>query len=153
MAAILVIDGNPVERRIVRMTLEVEGHAVREAESGNAALEALRANTFDVIMCAMNLADMSGYKVIELTKTMPGQENTPFIAMLEKDDERGPIESFLSGAIELLIRPFGAPELREAVQRLTSPQEIENRRVLVERQLEAFEIASRLQEQAQSRTK
>jgi CheY-like chemotaxis protein len=147
MATILVVDGNPVERRILRMTLELDGHRLAETSSGAEALDALRRWSFDLVLCAMDLAEGDGYRVVREGRALPGRERTPFVAILEADDERGPVESFLAGAVDLLIRPFGANELREAVARaMEGPDEV--RRRLVGRQLEAYEAAARLREQA-----
>jgi PleD family two-component response regulator len=150
MATILVIDENSVERRIVRMTLEGEGHRVAEAAAPPEAFELIRTFAFDIVMLTITAGRPEGYDLIAQTRAMGEREATRFIAILEQDDEKSPVESFMNGASDLLIRPFGAHDIREIVDRATSPQEIDLRDRLVGIQLEAYETAIQLQEQART---
>lgn len=148
MATILVVDENPVERRVMRMTLEMDGHRVAEAPDGHEALKIIEKYELDLVVVAMGMQALDGYQLITQARTLPGRENVQFVAVLEGADEKGPVESFMAGATDLLIRPFGSPELRAAVEHTTSAEEIDHRQRLVGVQLEAYETAMRLQEQA-----
>lgn len=148
MATILVVDENSVERRVMRMTLEMDGHRVAEAPGGNEALTIIERYDMDLVIVAMDMRELDGYRLITQAHTFPGRENVQFVAVLEAADEKGPVESFMAGATDLLIRPFGAQELRLAVERTTSTEQIDLRHRLVGAQLEAYETATRLQEQA-----
>lgn len=150
MATILVVDENPVERRLMRMTLEMDGHRPAECADGGEALKILERYDVDLAIVAMDMRELDGYRLIAKARTVPGREHLRFVAVLEADDEKGPVESFMAGATELLIRPFGAHDLREVVERTTTPEQIDIRERLVGTQLEAYETAIRLQEQARS---
>jgi two-component system phosphate regulon response regulator PhoB len=148
MATILVVDENSIERRVMRMTLEMDGHRVAEAPDGNEALTIMEKYDLDLALVAMDMQILDGYQLIAKARTLPGREHVQFVAVLEGSDEKGPVESFMAGATDLLIRPFGSPELRAAVAHSTSIEEIDLRQRLVGIQLEAYETAVRLQEQA-----
>ena len=148
MATILVVDENSIERRVMRMTLETDGHRVAEAPDGQEALKIIEQFDMDLVLVAMDMLLLDGYKLITQARTIAGRENVQFVAVLEAADEKGPVESFIAGATELLIRPFGAPEIRAAVKATTSPEQIDLRHRLLGAQLEAYETAVRLQEQA-----
>lgn len=148
MAMILVVDENAVERRVLRMTLEMDGHRVAEAPDGNEALKIIERYDMDLAIVAMDMRSIDGYQLITQARTFAGREHVQFVAVLDSADEKGPVDSFMAGASDLLIRPFGAPEIRAAVERTTATDEIDLRRRLVGVQLEAYEAAIRLQEQA-----
>lgn len=150
MATILVVDENPIERRVMRMTLEMDGHRVAEVSEANEALKIIERYELDLAIVAMDMQALDGYRLIAQARGLPGREGVQFVAVLEGTDEKGPVESYMAGATDLLIRPFGAPELREAVARATSPEEIDVRERLVGTQLEAYKTAVRLQEQART---
>jgi PleD family two-component response regulator len=143
MATVLVCDGNPVERRILRMTLDLDGHRVAEASTSREALDILGKWTFDVVLLAMELPDGSGYGVIEESRLISGREGIRIVAILEQDDAKGPVDSFIAGAVDVLIRPYGAHDLRNVVARASSV-EIDLRDTP---QREAYEEAQRLQGQ------
>jgi len=150
MATILVIDENPVERRVMRMTLEIDGHRVVEAAEETDALELIRSYAFDIVMMPMGARRLGGYDLMAQTRAMGDRESTQFITVLDAADEKGPVEAFMNGASDLLIRPFGAPEMRDVVSRAMTPTETDLRDRLVGIQLEAYEMAVRLQEQARA---
>lgn len=150
MATILVVDENPVERRVMRMTLELDGHRVAEAPDGNEALKIMEKYDLDLAVVAMDMRVLDGYQLITQARMLAGREHVQFVAVLESADEKGPVESFMAGATDLLIRPFGAPEIRAAVANTTSTEAIDLRQRLVGVQLEAYETAVRLQEQARN---
>lgn len=150
MATILLVDANSVERRIMRMTLDLDGHRVAEASTGRQALDIVTKYPVDLMLLAVGLGDMSGYQVITQTRATPGREDTSIVAVLEAEDERGPVEAFMAGAVDILIRPFGSHDLQDIVARATSKEEVDRRMILMGRQLEAFETVQRLQEQARS---
>src|SRR5687768_6713272 len=112
MAALLLVDDNSVERRIMRMTLDLDGHRVAEASSGQQALDIVTKYPVDLMLLSMGLSDISGYQVIAQTRATPGRENTSIVAVLEADDEKGPVEAFMAGAVDILIRPFGSHDLQ-----------------------------------------
>lgn len=148
MATILVVDANPVERRVMRMTLDGEGHRTAEAADAARALEILTATSCDIVLVAMDSPQINGLDLMTQARVIPGRESVQFIAVLDKSDDKGPVESFMAGASDLLIRPFGAPELRLVIDRAMASESIDLRDRLVGIQLEAYEMATRLQEQA-----
>ena len=150
MATILLVDDNAVERRIVRMTLDMDGHRAAEASSGAEALDIVSKYPVDLILLAMGLQDANAYDMLAQIRALPGREQTPIVSIIEADDDKGPVESFMAGAVDLLIRPFGAHDVRDIVTRATTGTEVDRRRALAGRQLEAFETAQRLQEQART---
>ena len=57
---ILVVDDEPELRRALRSTLSALGFIVADAESGEAALERVRVEKFDLILLDVNLPGISG---------------------------------------------------------------------------------------------
>src|SRR6266568_4565117 len=138
MASILVLDANAVERRVLRMTLEIDGHRLAEAASPADALKMLRTVPFDIVLMAIAPGRLEGYELIAQTRALGERENTQFVTVLEQNDEKGPVEAFMNGAIDILIRPIGSPDLRDLVARATSPEEVDRRDRLAGIQLEAY---------------
>jgi CheY-like chemotaxis protein len=49
-ASVLVVDDDAINRMVLQRSLEQEGHAVRVAPDGRAALELLRSDPFDIAL-------------------------------------------------------------------------------------------------------
>jgi DNA-binding response OmpR family regulator len=148
MATILVVDDNAVERRILRMTVEVDNHQVAEATSTHEALDIIRSHEVDIVLFGVAGGDEKAYDLIVQTRTLGYRDATRFVAVLEQNDDQGPVEAFMNGAADVLIRPFGAPAVRDVVARGSTPEEIDLRDRLTSIQLDAYETAIQLQEQA-----
>ena len=57
---ILVVDDEPQLRRTLRSTLSALGFTVADAETGEAALEKLREEKFDLLLLDINMPGLSG---------------------------------------------------------------------------------------------
>ena len=57
---ILVVDDDPQIRRVMRVTLTGQGYEVDDAKTGEAALEKLRDERFDLVLLDMNMPGMGG---------------------------------------------------------------------------------------------
>src|ERR1700741_4753761 len=57
---ILVVDDEPQLRRVLRSTLSALGFVVADAETGEAALDQIREEKFDLILLDINMPGVSG---------------------------------------------------------------------------------------------
>ncbi len=116
MARILVIDDEPNILRNVREILEEEGHEVREALTGEAAMEILAGTSVDLIVSDINMPDMDGIEVlIRVHDEYPG---TRLMAMSGggyiAKEELLRCASML-GAVAILEKPFTVEEMVDIV--------------------------------------
>lgn len=62
---VLIVDDSQVTRLLLRAVLEGEGYQVREADSGEQALEVLRVYTPDIVTMDVHMPGMDGYETTE----------------------------------------------------------------------------------------
>ncbi len=117
---VLLVEDNPVNRKLALRTLEKSGHAVAAAENGEAALEALQRGRFDLVLMDVQMPKMDG---IEATRIIRERENSvgghiPIIALtahaMAGDRER----CLQAGMDGYLIKPIRPASLLEAIERL-----------------------------------
>lgn len=73
MSTVLVVDDEPDVRLVTRVILEAAGHDVREAESGEAALDALGAGDLpDVLLLDVRMPGIDGWEVLRHLRDQPG---------------------------------------------------------------------------------
>lgn len=111
---IMVVDDSKALRMIVRRSLRQAGfgqHDVVEAEDGNDALEKMKTEPPDLVLCDWNMPGMSG---IELLRTLRGRGNKVTFGFVTSE---GTAEmrhtAFEAGASFLVTKPF-TPEAFEA---------------------------------------
>ena len=120
-ATILVIEDNPITRKMVRVTLESEGHRVLEAPDGRTALETMGRQVPNLILQDLLLPDMSGLDLVRSLRQLPGGKETPIIAfsgLLSKIEEA---RSVRAGFTDYLFKPVLPSRLVELVEEYLPP--------------------------------
>lgn len=77
----LLVEDNTDAAEMLRLLLAARGHRVRVAESGPRALESLRDEPADVVLCDIGLPGMSGYDVARRVHHDPGIETPALVAL------------------------------------------------------------------------
>jgi CheY-like chemotaxis protein len=90
IATILLVEENPITRKLVRSALEANDIAVREAEDGSTALRLLAMEPSDLVLQDLVLPDMDGFSLAARLRALPGGAEMPILAVsgfLSKPDE------------------------------------------------------------------
>ncbi len=77
---VLVIEDNPVSRKLVRLTLGSEGYTVIEATEGVEALAMAVKTVPDLILQDLLLPDMDGFELVDRLRALPELVGVPIIA-------------------------------------------------------------------------
>ena len=120
MSKILVIDDQDPIRRVMRDILENEGYQVSDVASGVEALEVLKDNEFDAILCDIKMPDMDGIEVLEKIKTMC---DTPVIMITGHGTIDTAVDAFKKGAFDFIVKP---PDLNRLLITLRNAIEKQN---------------------------
>lgn len=120
MATILVVDDYPVVQRLLRYTLEREGHAILVASDGYQALELLAENTFDLIIMDVAMPDMDGLELLQRVRSDKTFQDLPIVMLTASGQDEDRVEARASGADAFLSKPASSRELLETVNGLLS---------------------------------
>lgn len=114
----LIVDDEPVSRKILREELEQldEVAIVGEAGDGAAALAAIGDLRPDLVFLDLQMPVLGGFDVIR--QLQPG-EHLPVIVVVTAFDQYA-IRAFEAGAIDYLLKPVGQDRLAQAVERAAS---------------------------------
>ncbi len=78
---LLLVEDNPVNRRLAMFLLHSQGYQVREATSAQEAFEILKTEPMDLIVMDIQLPGMDGLAATTKLKAEPATENIPVIAV------------------------------------------------------------------------
>ena len=107
-ADILVIDDEVQIRRLLRLTLESAGYAVREAENGTLGLNEAAVRRPDAVILDLSLPDQSGLTVLGRLREW---SHLPVLILSVRGGESDKIAALDAGADDYLTKPFGGGEL------------------------------------------
>ena len=109
---ILVAEDNPVNQLIVTHILESGGHSADVVSNGAAALEAVSAHPYDLILMDIFMPEMDGMEATKRIREMTGNMSDIPIIALTADAMAGEKEKYLgAGMNDYLSKPFEADDL------------------------------------------
>ena len=150
MSRILIVDDSSPARSLIRAIVTLDGHSVSEAGSGEQALAALAGESFDLMILDLVMPGCDGYQVLEQLRAMPAREETPVIAISDKEEEIDAIRSSELGALDYLSKPFGYDEMEKSIKRVlnATPEQIIELRETRLAQVEAYKKVISLVDEA-----
>ena len=122
----LIVDDEPIARRILREELESIGdiEIVGEADDGDTALEKISAHQPDLVLLDLQMPAMGG---LEVVRRLKHGTHMPVIVIVTAYDKYA-LQAFEAGAIDYLLKPVSRERLSEAIERarrLTGREAIE----------------------------
>ena len=70
---ILIVEDNPVTRKMVRAVLESERYTVLEAGDGQTALDLMARYRPDLVIQDLVLPDIDGFELVQRLRALPGR--------------------------------------------------------------------------------
>jgi DNA-binding NtrC family response regulator len=114
---ILVVDDDPVQRRILEETIKRSGYHVATAESGDRALAALKADEAgDICLVLLDLAMpvTDGMAVLSAMRTLP--RKPPAIVQTANGSIEAAIAAMRAGAVDFVVKPVSPERLEVSIK-------------------------------------
>ncbi len=130
-----MLESDPDSRSFLCATLEAEGFSVQSAESGAAALAALKRTPADLIFTANDLPDTDGLALLDEIRALPQPPDVIFVTTYETIDSA--VKAVKRGALCYITKPLAPERLlhltRKAMEELRLRRENEALRQELER--------------------
>ncbi len=112
-ARLLVVDDELSMREFLEFLLSREGYQVSCAANGHEAIEMIRKENFDLLLCDIRLGDMTGLDVLRAAKRK--KPNAVVIMISAYATAETAVEAMNEGAYDYLPKPFDNNELKQAI--------------------------------------
>ncbi len=136
MFHILVADDDKNTRRLMRAVLESDGYTVATAENGQAALEMMDREHFDLVVLDIMMPVMDGY---ELTRTLrENRSDLPILMVTAKQLPDDRYKGFLVGTDDYITKPIDRREMLLRIKAL-----LRRSKIVSERKIEIGDVTLR----------
>jgi len=116
----LVVDDAPDVTEMLAILLHYAGYEVVTVYSGAQALDAARAEAFDVVVSDIGMPGMNGYELAAAVRSLPEYQATPMIAVTGFSMYEDRDLALRSGFNAFLTKPINPRDLVNLVERLRS---------------------------------
>jgi two-component system, OmpR family, alkaline phosphatase synthesis response regulator PhoP len=115
-ASVLLVEDEENLHEALKLNLELEGYDVTSAFDGAAALKAVQAEYFDLIILDVMLPEMDGINVTETIRI--SNNEVPILILSAKNSSADRVLGLKKGADDYLAKPFNLEELLLRVHKL-----------------------------------
>lgn len=113
---LMIVDDSATMRKIIMRTVRMSGlefEAIEEAGNGAEALEKLETSPVDIVLCDINMPEMTGLEMVKKAREMSACENTK-IVMVSTESAQETIDSVMAdGANGFITKPFTPENFQE----------------------------------------
>ncbi len=121
---VLVADDNRVNLRVAEKILESAGHHAVLVEDGEAALDALEQEAFDLVLMDINMPRMDGIEAANLYRVQSlGRRAVPWLALTADATEDARRRCEMAGFAGCLVKPLSPEALLAAIEGLPLEKE------------------------------
>lgn len=113
---ILIVEDDIKTADFIRRGLEEEDFVVNSVKSGEACLQIIKADNYDLVILDIGLPDIDGFEVCRILRER--QVNIPVLMLTGRGDVKDRVTGLKTGADDYLIKPFFFDELLARVQAL-----------------------------------
>ena len=111
----LLVDDEPIARKVLRDDLEAEGNVeiIGEADNGSFALTKILSLKPDIVFLDLQMPELSG---LEVARRIRQGTHLPIIIIITAYDQYA-IQALDAGALDYLLKPISPERLRKAIER------------------------------------
>lgn len=118
---IVLAEDNDILRKSLSFFLESKGFTVDQFSDGQEALDAIKENSYDLILTDINMPGGSGMEITQYVRETIGS-NIPIIIFTSSGIEQTELDSFDIGANEFIAKPVSPAVLLVRINKLLNSQ-------------------------------
>ncbi len=130
---ILIVDDEPDICKALEFLLKREGYSVTSANSGEDAIEKLKAESFGVVITDLKMGKVDGITVLEKAKEI--NHDMPVIMMTAFASIESAVEAMKKGASDYIVKPFLNEEIKLTIKKVIEQKKIINENIALKQQI------------------
>jgi DNA-binding response OmpR family regulator len=112
---VLVVDDEDTIRKFLKIHLLKDGYDVKEAADGEEAIDQLKRDRFDLMICDLMMPKKNGWEVIREVRSHSTTKGLPVIILTAKNEDEDMFKGYSAGANYYITKPFTKSQLFFAI--------------------------------------
>ena len=133
-ARVLIVDDEKSMRDLLTITLDKAGYDVTAADGGEAAIEAIRKDSFDTIITDLRMPRVDGMQVLRAARDLSPE--TAVIVVTAVASTETAVEAMKLGAYDYITKPFKLDEVDLIIKNGLERKRLRDENLYLRRQLE-----------------
>jgi two-component system response regulator HydG len=130
---LLVVDDEASHRKMIEAVLSDEGYEIKQADDGQAAIDAVENGFFDLILLDIRMRKVGGIEALNrIREISPG---IPIIIMTAYASVDTAVDALKAGAYDYLTKPLDIDELKILVQKALRFHQLEKENIYLKERL------------------
>ncbi|MEY8745497.1 PAS domain S-box protein [Bacillales bacterium AN1005] len=114
---ILVAEDNEMNQLVLSRMIEKKGHCIDHVIDGEAAVEAVKRNAYDIVFMDVNMPRLDGLEATKVIKRSLSPEKSPYIVAVTANALRGDQQRYLqAGMDDYISKPIKMETITEALE-------------------------------------
>jgi two-component system response regulator PilR (NtrC family) len=130
---VLVVDDEPSMRELLAIMLRQSGYAVALADGGEAAIEALTNDVFDLVITDLRMRKVDGLGVLRAVKEH--SPHTVVLVVTAYASTETAVEAMKLGAYDYVTKPFKLDEIRVTIANALERRRLVDENIVLKHQL------------------
>jgi len=136
-AKILVVDDEKIALKNLEHIMKKEGYGVTAVQSGQAAILALEASPFDVVLTDLKMEKIDGMQVLKRSRELRPNAEVIMITGFATLDSA--VNAMKEGAFNYIAKPFKLDEVRAVVREALEKVQLKQENESLREQIETFQ--------------
>lgn len=133
MEKILVVDDEQSLREVLSIMLKRAGYAVTSVSDGEAAIEQLQKEIFDLVITDLRMPKVDGMEVLRAVKSASPETVVLIITAFATADSA--VEAMKQGAYDYLTKPFQVDEVQLIIRNALEKRRLTTENILLKREM------------------
>ncbi|HEX4892251.1 MAG TPA: response regulator [Hyphomicrobiaceae bacterium] len=103
---VLVVDDDPLSRKLVARRLEMLSADILEASDGAEAFARLNDSLVDLLIVDLEMPGMDGYDLLGCVRAVEALKHLPIVVLTGRDDRASLERALSAGATSYLLKPL-----------------------------------------------
>src|ERR1700730_6862756 len=114
VSRVLIVDDEPVMRKVLRSALSAVGYTTQEARDGETALGTIKERPVDLVLLDINMPGVGGIESCRRIRKIAPRVGIVMITVRDREDDK--VEALEAGADDYVTKPFLLRELLARVR-------------------------------------